>query len=195
MSQHKLVIAEKPSVGRSIAGVLGANEQKPGYLIGNGYIISWCVGHLIELALADEYDEKYAKWRYSDLPIIPKRRKYNVAHKKESQLKILSELMNRDDVDTVICATDAGREGELIFRLVYERCECKKPIKRLWISSMERSAIRNGFDNLKDGAEYERLYNAALCRSQADWVVGINATRLFSVIYHETLNVRSASLR
>ncbi|MEG0944045.1 MAG: DNA topoisomerase 3 [Angelakisella sp.] len=184
-----LVIAEKPSVAQSIAAVIGATNRKDGYMEGNGYLVSWCVGHLVELAPADTYDEKYAKWTYDDLPILPNQWQYAVASGKEKQLKILRELMSRSDVDTVTAATDAGREGELIFRLVYNHCNCKKPIKRLWISSMEESAIAEGFQNLKNGAEYERLYQSALCRSQADWIVGINATRLFSVLYHQTLNV------
>jgi DNA topoisomerase-3 len=186
----KLVLAEKPSVGASIAAVLNAKERKDGFFMGNGYIVSWCVGHLVELAQADAYDEKYAKWRYEDLPIIPQSWKYQTAKDKSKQLKIIGDLFKRPDVDTVICATDAGREGELIFRLVYERCKCKKPIKRLWISSMEEKAIAEGFRNLNDGAEYENLYKSALCRSQADWLVGINATRLFTVLYGgSTLNV------
>lgn len=184
-----LVIAEKPSVAQSIAAVIGATSKKDGYMEGSGYLVSWCVGHLVELASADAYDEKYAKWIYNDLPILPTTWQYAVANGKEKQLKILHELMNRSDVDTVTAATDAGREGELIFRLVYNHCNCKKTIKRLWISSMEESAIAKGFENLKDGVEYERLYQSALCRSQADWIVGINATRLFSVLYHQTLNV------
>lgn len=184
-----LVIAEKPSVAQSIAAVIGATNRKDGYMEGNGYLVSWCVGHLVELAPADAYDEKYAKWTYHDLPILPTTWQYAVAKGKEKQLKILRELMSRADVDIVTAATDAGREGELIFRLVYNHCNCKKPIKRLWISSMEESAIAEGFENLKDGVEYERLYQSALCRSQADWIVGINATRLFSVLYHQTLNV------
>lgn len=184
-----LVIAEKPSVAQSIAAVIGATNRKDGYMEGNGYLVSWCVGHLVELAPADTYDEKYAKWTYDDLPILPNQWQYAVASGKEKQLKILRELMSRSDVDTVTAATDAGREGELIFRLVYNHCNCKKPIKRLWISSMEESAIAEGFENLKDGGSYERLYQSALCRSQADWIVGINATRLFSVLYHQTLNV------
>ncbi|MFR5048768.1 MAG: DNA topoisomerase 3 [Faecalispora sporosphaeroides] len=184
-----LVIAEKPSVAQSIAAVIGATNKKDGYMEGSGCLVSWCVGHLVELAPADAYDEKYAKWTYNDLPILPAKWQYSVANGKEKQLKILRELMSRSDVDTVTAATDAGREGELIFRLVYNHCNCKKPIKRLWISSMEESAIAEGFENLKDGAEYERLYQSALCRSQADWIVGINATRLFSVLYHQTLNV------
>lgn len=184
-----LVIAEKPSVAQSIAAVIGATSKKDGYMEGSGYLVSWCVGHLVELAPANAYDKKYAKWTYDDLPILPASWQYSIANGKEKQLKILRELMSRADVDIVTAATDAGREGELIFRLVYNHCNCKKPIKRLWISSMEESAIAEGFENLKDGAEYERLYQSALCRSQADWIVGINATRLFSVLYHQTLNV------
>lgn len=184
-----LVIAEKPSVAQSIAAVIGATSKKDGYMEGSGYLVSWCVGHLVELAPANAYDEKYAKWTYDDLPILPASWQYSVANGKEKQLKILRKLMSRADVDTVTAATDAGREGELIFRLVYNHCNCKKPIQRLWISSMEESAIAEGFENLKDGVEYERLYQSALCRSQADWIVGINATRLFSVLYHQTLNV------
>lgn len=184
-----LVIAEKPSVAMNIATVIGANSKKDGYMEGGGYLVSWCVGHLIELAAADVYDEKYAKWSYNDLPILPTRWQYAVSKGKEKQLKILRNLMHRSDVDTVVCATDAGREGELIFRLVYEHSKCKKPIKRLWISSMEESAITEGFQKLKSGSDYELLYQSALCRSQADWIVGINATRLFSVLYGQTLNV------
>ena len=185
----KLVLAEKPSVGASIAAVLNAKKREDGFFIGSGYIVSWCVGHLVEFAQADEYDEKYSKWRYADLPIVPVEWKYNIAKEKKKQLKIISDLMRRADVDTVICATDAGREGELIFRLVYEYCKCNKPIQRLWISSMEEKAITEGFRTLKNGSEYDRLYKSALCRAQADWIVGINATRLFSVLYNATLNV------
>lgn len=184
-----LVIAEKPSVAMNIAAVIGATSKKDGYIEGGGYLVSWCVGHLIELAAADVYDEKYAKWSYNDLPILPTRWQYTVSKGKEKQLKILRDLMHRSDVDTVVCATDAGREGELIFRLVYEHSKCKKTIKRLWISSMEESAIAEGFQKLKSGSDYELLYQSALCRSQADWIVGINATRLFSVLYGQTLNV------
>ncbi|MGE4214434.1 MAG: DNA topoisomerase 3 [Anaerotignaceae bacterium] len=184
-----LVITEKPSVAMNIAAVIGATSKRDGYMEGGGYLVSWCVGHLIELATADVYDEKYAKWSYNDLPILPNRWQYAVSKGKEKQLKILRDLMHRSDVDTVVCATDAGREGELIFRLVYEHSKCKKTIKRLWISSMEESAIAEGFQKLKSGSDYELLYQSALCRSQADWIVGINATRLFSVLYGQTLNV------
>ena len=185
----KIVLAEKPSVAKSIADILGAKTCKNGYYEGSGYIVTWAIGHLVEFARADSYDERFSKWRYADLPIIPDEWKYVTAKGKGKQLKIIADLMKRPDVDTIICATDAGREGELIFRLVYEHCKCRKPIKRLWVSSMEESALLNAFKNLKDGAEYDNLYHSALCRAQADWLVGINATRLFSVLYGQTLNV------
>lgn len=185
----KLVIAEKPSVAQSLAAVLGAKEKKDGYMEGNGWLVSWCVGHLVEMAQPEAYGEQYAKWRYDDLPILPDQWKYEVAKDKKKQLDILRRLMNEKRVDSVVCATDAGREGELIFRLVYHQADCTKPILRLWISSMEDAAIRDGFEHLKPGADYERLYRAALCRAGADWLVGINATRLFSVLYADTLNV------
>lgn len=185
----KLVIAEKPSVAQSIATVIGAGVRKDGYMEGNGYIISWCVGHLVELASADYYDEKYAKWQYGDLPILPPKWKYVISKGKEKQMKIIGELMKKTEVKEIIAATDAGREGELIFRLVYEKLSCKKPVRRIWISSMEESAIAEGFQNLRNGVDYELLYQSALCRAKADWIVGINATRLFSVLYGQTLNV------
>ena len=184
-----LVIAEKPSVAQSIAAVLGATKRQDGYLEGNSYIVSWCVGHLVELATADTYDERYAKWEYADLPILPENWQYSISKGKEKQVKILKELANRKDVAVITSATDAGREGELIFRLVYEKIGCKKPVKRLWISSMEESAISEGFKALRDSTCYDALYQAALCRAKADWIVGINATRLFSVLYGQTLNV------
>jgi DNA topoisomerase-3 len=184
-----LVIAEKASVGQQIAKVMGATKKGDGCIEGGGLIVTWCVGHLVELAGADAYDEKYKKWKFEDLPILPQAWKHVVSAGKGKQLKLISELIKRKDVDTVICATDAGREGELIFRLVYEYCKCNKPMKRLWISSMEDSAIRDGFANLKDGADFDGLYMSALCRSRADWVVGINATRLYSCLYNDTLNV------
>lgn len=185
----KLVIAEKPSVAQAIAHVLGATTRKDGYTEGGGWLVSWCVGHLVGLAPADAYNEKYAKWAYDDLPIVPECWQYAADRDKEKQLAVLRALMGREDVDAVVCATDAGREGQLIFQLVYDFCGCKKPTLRLWISSMEESAIRDGFDALKDGAAYDSLYQSALCRSQADWLIGINATRLFSVLYGATLNV------
>lgn len=185
----KLVLAEKPSVASSLAKVLGADKRGDGYLEGNGYIVSWCVGHLVELATPEAYDERYGKWKYSDLPIFPSEWRYEVSKGTRKQFGILKQLMNREDVTSLICATDAGREGELIFRLVYHQCKCQKPFERLWISSMEDSAIREGFENLKPGTEYDALYEAALCRERADWMVGINATRLFSTLYGQTLNV------
>lgn len=185
----KLVIAEKPSVGMAYASVLGAKKRMEGYLEGNGYIVSWCFGHLAELASAEAYDEKYAKWRCEDLPIVPNPWVVKITHSKKKQFDLLRELMRQEDVSEVINGCDAGREGELIFRYVYEQAGCKKPMKRLWLSSMEDEAIRDGFRNLRPGADYDRLYAAALCRAKADWLVGINATRLFSVLYHRTLNV------
>ena len=185
----KLVIAEKPSVAMSLAAVLGARERKDGYLEGSGYLVSWCVGHLLELAQPEAYKEQYAKWRYEDLPILPENWKYEVPKDKKTQLALLCRLMKDKRVDSVVCATDAGREGELIFRLVYEYAGCKKPMERLWISSMEDAAIREGFDHLHPGSDYDKLYDAAVCRAGADWLIGINATRLFSVLYGVTLNV------
>ena len=185
----KLVIAEKPSVAMSLAAVLGAREKKDGYMEGNGYLVSWCVGHLLELAQPEAYGEQYAKWRYGDLPILPEEWKYEVPKDKKKQLDLLCRLMKDKRVDSVVCATDAGREGELIFRLVYEYAGCSKLMERLWISSMEDAAIRDGFEHLRPGHEYDRLYDAAVCRAGADWLIGINATRLFSVLYGVTLNV------
>lgn len=185
----KLVIAEKPSVAMSLAAVLGATERKDGYLEGSGYLVSWCVGHLLELAQPEAYKEQYAKWRYEDLPILPENWKYEVPKDKKTQLALLCRLMKDKRVDSVVCATDAGREGELIFRLVYEYAGCNKPMERLWISGMEDAAIREGFDHLRPGSDYDKLYDAAVCRAGADWLIGINATRLFSVLYGVTLNV------
>ena len=185
----KLVIAEKPPVAMALASVLGARTRKDGYVEGNGYIVSWCVGHLVGLCDASEYDEKYKKWRYDDLPIVPECWKHKVLEGTKKQFGILKKLMRDSKVDEVICATDAGREGELIFRLVYEQAGCKKPMKRLWISSMEEQAIKDGFASLKDGSCYDSLYQSALCRAKADWLVGINASRLFSVLYNQNLKV------
>ncbi|MCD8368174.1 MAG: DNA topoisomerase 3 [Clostridiales bacterium] len=186
---QKLVIAEKPSVAQALSKVLGANRRCDGYLEGNGYLVSWCVGHLVELAEPDAYDPHYKKWSKEDLPIVPVEWKYNVSPSTKKQFDILKKLMHRDDVASLVCATDAGREGELIFRLVYHQCGCTKPFERLWISSMEDSAIQEGFENLRLGTEYDALYEAALCRERADWIVGMNATRLFSVLYGRTLHV------
>ena len=184
-----LVIAEKPSVAQSIAKVLGAASRRDGYLEGNNYIVSWCVGHLVELADASSYDERYAKWRYEDLPIVPEEWLYEVPKDKAQQFKVLRDLMKDKRVTELVCATDAGREGELIFRLAYNKAGCTKPFKRLWISSLEDSAIREGFAHLRDSSEFDRLYEAALCRSKADWIVGINDTRLFTTLYHKKLVV------
>ena len=185
----KLVLAEKPSVAQSIAKVLGAAKREDGYLEGNGYVVSWCVGHLVELAQPEVYDAKYSKWAYADLPIFPMDWQYEVSAGTKKQFGILKKLMAREDVASLVCATDAGREGELIFRLVYHKAGCRKPFERLWISSMEDVAIKEGFENLRSGTEYDALYEAALCRERADWIVGINATRLFSTLYGQTLNV------
>ena len=185
----RLVIAEKPSVAHSISSVLGARTKREGYQEGNGYIVSWCFGHLAGLADANVYDPKYAKWKKEDLPILPQRFKFLVGEDKKTQFELLKHLMHREDVEEVINACDAGREGELIFRSVFYLAGCKKPMKRLWISSMEDSAIKEGFNRLKDGSEYDGLYQSALCRAEADWLVGINATRLFSILYGTKLNI------
>lgn len=185
----KLIIAEKPSVALAIAKALNIKGSRDGYIENGEYIISWCVGHLVAAAFPEEYNEKYSKWNYADLPIIPDNFKYKIYGDKQKQFKVVKGLMSRKDVSEVINACDAGREGELIFRLVYNMANCKKPIKRLWISSMENAAIREGFENLKDGGEYDNLYYSALCRMWADWIVGINATRLFSILYGKTLNI------
>ena len=184
-----LVIAEKPSVAQSIAKVLRANQHREGYWDGNGYLVSWCLGHLVELAEPEAYDSRYKRWSKDDLPIVPVDWQYNVSAATKKQFDVLKELMHRPGVERLICATDAGREGELIFRLVYHQCECTKPFDRLWISSMEDSAIREGFANLRPGSDYDDLYKAALCRERADWLVGMNATRLISVLYGRTLHV------
>ncbi|MBR6859969.1 MAG: DNA topoisomerase 3 [Acidaminococcaceae bacterium] len=186
---YRLVITEKPSVAAAIAKVIGATERKDGYFQGSGYLVSWCVGHLVELAMPQAYDEKYGKWRKEDLPILPEKWKYQIYQSTKKQFQTLKSLMARKDVTELCCATDAGREGELIFRLVYHQAGCRKPFRRLWISSMEDSAIREGFQNLKPSAEYDALYNAALCRERADWIIGINASRLYSCLYDSTLNV------
>lgn len=179
----QLVIAEKPSVAQSIAGVLGATERKDGYMEGNDYIVSWCVGHLIELAQPESYDEALQKWTYASLPIIPDTWQHEVKSDTRAQYNVLKKLMHDSRVESVVCATDAGREGELIFRLTYNMAGCDKPMQRLWISSMEESAIKEGFSNLRPGREYDHLYESALCRQEADWLVGINGTRLFTVLY------------
>ena len=185
----KLVIAEKPSVANSLAAVLGATTRRDGYLEGGGWLVSWCLGHLAGLADAATYNPDYAKWRYDDLPILPESWRFTIAKDKRDQFDVLRTLLRREDVTEVVNACDAGREGELIFRTVYCLAGCTKSIRRLWISSMEDSAIREGFANLRPGTDYDGLYQAALCRAKADWLVGINATRLFSVLYHRTLNI------
>ena len=186
---HNLIITEKPSVARTISKVLGATARRDGYLEGGGYLISWCVGHLVELAPPGVYDPRLERWDRADLPILPEKWQYLVSSSTKKQFDVLCKLMHRADVDRIVCATDAGREGELIFRLVYHQCGCRKPVSRLWISSMEDAAIRAGFANLKPSTEYDALYKAALCRERADWLVGINATRLFSCLHGVTLNV------
>ena len=184
-----LVVAEKPSVAMSYAKVLGATNRQDGYLEGNGYLVSWCVGHLVELAPPNIYDAKYVKWSIADLPILPERWQYLVSASTKKQFGILQKLMHRPDVDSIVNSCDSGREGELIFRLVYQQAGCKKPFSRLWLSSMEENAIREGFARLKPSTEYDALYNAALCRERADWMVGINASRLFSCLYGQPLAV------
>jgi DNA topoisomerase-3 len=184
----RLAICEKPSVAKSVAAVLGADKNRDGYMEGNGYLVSWCYGHLVELAPPAAYGEQYKRWSRADLPILPEAWKYTTSGDKQKQLDTLRALMSRPDVEYVVNGCDAGREGELIFRLVYEYCECQKPTKRLWISSMEDAAIREGFASLKDGAEYDNLYHAALCRAKADYLVGMNITRLLSCLYGATLS-------
>ena len=185
----KLVICEKPSVAKSIASALGVTSRADGYFEGGRWLISWCIGHLVGLADAAAYDDRYKKWRYEDLPILPDPFRYVVSEEKTAQFRILRSLMERPDVTELVNACDAGREGELIFRLVYEAAGCSKPFSRLWISSMEDAAIREGFADLRPGADYDPLYQSALCRQKADWLIGINASRLFSVLYHRTLNI------
>lgn len=186
----QLVLAEKPSVAQALSKVIGATNRRDGYLEGGGYIVSWCVGHLVELAAADGYDSRYSHWAREDLPILPEPWRFAVSGSTKKQFDILKSLMERPDVTELVEATDAGREGELIFRLVYHQAGCQKPFKRLWISSMEDSAIKKGFENLLSGANYDTLYDAALCRAKADWLVGINGTRLFTTLYRgKTLNV------
>ena len=189
MNTQTLIITEKPSVARAIAAALGANVRGDGCIHGNSLIVSWCYGHLIELATPTAYDEKLGKWRREDLPILPEPWKISVMRDKRTQFEILRGLMQRGDVVEVVNACDAGREGELIFRLVYEKAGCTKPMKRLWLSSMEPDEIRRAYENMRPGEEYDRLYAAVLCRAKADWLVGMNATRLMSLVYHRTLNV------
>ena len=186
---YNLIVTEKPSVARTISKVLGVTARRDGYLEGGGWIVSWCVGHLVELAPPGVYDPRFERWDRADLPILPEQWQYLVSSSTQKQFDVLCKLMHRPDVDCIVCATDAGREGELIFRLVYHQCNCRKPVSRLWISSMEDAAIQAGFANLKPSTEYDSLYKAALCRERADWLVGINATRIFSCLHGVTLNV------
>ena len=183
-----LIVTEKPSVGRELAGVVGAKEKKEGYISGNGYIVTWAIGHLTELAGPEMYDEKFKTWKLETLPVIPDEFKTTVSKKTAAQYKTVKELMSNKEVTELICATDAGREGELIFRRIYEKAGCRKPVKRLWVSSMEDKAIRQGLAAMKDWSEYDNLYYAADCRQKADWLVGINLTRMYSVIHGRTLN-------
>jgi len=184
-----LVIAEKPSVGKDIAKVLGCNQKGEGCLIGEKYIVTWAIGHLVRLLEPEEYDEKYKRWAYETLPIIPEQMKTKPERKTKKQFDILKKLMNSKEIDSLVCATDSGREGELIFRYIYEAVKCKKPFKRLWISSMTDTAIRKGFESLRPGEEYDALYYSAKCRSEADWLVGMNATRAFTIRYNVLLSI------
>ena len=189
ISIAKLIVTEKPSVAMAYAKVLGVHGRQDGYLEGSGYLVSWCVGHLVELAPPSAYGEQYVKWSIADLPILPEKWQYLVSASTKKQFSVLKRLMHRADVETVVNSCDAGREGELIFRLVYEQIGCKKPVSRLWLSSMEDNAVREGFANLKPSKEYDALYQAALCRERADWMVGINCSRLFSCLYGRSLAV------
>jgi len=183
-----LIVTEKPSVGRELAGIVGAKERKDGHISGSGHIVTWAIGHLTELAAPEIYDEKLKSWKLETLPVIPDKFKTVVSKKTSDQYKIVKDLMNSKDITEIICATDAGREGELIFRRIYEQAKCRKPVKRLWISSMEVSAIKKGLAEMKDWSEYDSLYHAADCRQRADWLVGINLTRMYSVLHGRTLN-------
>ena len=184
-----LVIAEKPSVSRAIAEVIGAQEREDGYLRGTDCMVSWCFGHLVEYVSPDAYDEKFNQWRYEDLPIIPKDWKVTVSEDKKDQFYILKRLLNSPEIEYVVNACDAGREGELIFKHVYDLSGSKKPVKRLWISSLEDSAILDGMQHLRSAEEYRHLAEAAVCRSQADWLVGMNATRAYTTKYFKKLTV------
>ena len=184
-----LVIAEKPSVSQSLAKILFAKEREDGYLLGKDCIVSWCLGHLAEYVFPEFYDSRYEKWEFADLPIVPEKWELSVMKDKKKQFDVLKKLLNRSDIDYVINACDAGREGELIFKRVYDLSGSKIPIKRLWISSMEDSAIREGFANLKDGEEYKNLCEASICRAKADWLIGMNATRAFTTKYYKRLTV------
>ena len=184
-----LVIAEKPSVARDIARVLQCKQKGEGFLYGQKYIVCWAIGHLVTLADPEEYDDKYKKWKKETLPILPEQMKLKIIKKTAPQLKILKKLMNSKEVDSLICATDSGREGELIFRYIYDIVKCKKPFQRLWISSMTDIAIKEGFSKLKNGKEYDNLYISAKCRAEADWLVGMNATRAYTLQYNALLSI------
>ena len=185
----KLIIAEKPSVAKSIAAVLGANEQRKGYLQGCGWYVSWCFGHLAEPAQPEHYNPAWKKWRLADLPLLPNPFTFRVQENTSEQFELLKKLMSADETTEIVNACDAGREGELIFRNVYELAGCRKPMKRLWISSMEDAAIREGFQNLQNGADYDGLHRSAVCRAEADWLVGINGSRFLSLTFDSRLNV------
>ena len=184
-----LVVAEKPSVGRDIARVLHCADRGAGCLIGEQYVVTWAIGHLVSLCEPDELDAKYKRWNYQTLPMLPETIPLKVLPGTKDQYKIVAGLMNSGDFDSVICATDAGREGELIFRYIYEKCGCKKPISRLWINSMTDEAIQEGFHTIRPGSDYDGLYRSAVCRSKADWLVGMNATRAFTLRYDTLLSV------
>ena len=184
-----LVIAEKPSVAQSYAKNLSAYKKQDGYMEGENCLVSWCLGHLAEYARPEEYDERYAKWQFDDLPIIPEKWKLQVSADKKKQFSVLKELMNREDIEYLVNGCDAGREGELIFQRVYDLSGCRKPVRRLWISSMEDEAIRNGFHEMKDAGFYSNLCMAAVCRAQADWLIGMNATRAYTTKYYKKLVV------
>lgn len=189
MSEVIVIVAEKPSVGRDIARVMRCGERGEGFLRGDKYTVTWAVGHLVTLCEPDEMDEKYKKWRMEDLPILPETIPIKVIAKTKAQFQIIKKLINAPETDSLICATDAGREGELIFRLIYQMAKCKKPVERLWISSMTDEAIREGFASLKPAAEYDGLYRSAECRSQADWLVGMNASRAFTLRFDALLSI------
>lgn len=185
----KLVIAEKPSVALTIAKVIGANQKKSGYYEGNGYQVSWCIGHLVQMVNPEAYDEKYRTWNIEDLPIIPQEYQYDIVPSTKKQFLILKKLMNAKETETVVNACDAGREGEAIFRLVYYKARCRKKIERLWISSMEDRAIQEGFEQLQDGRAYDPLFESAQARAIADWLVGMNMSRLYSCLYRQNYSV------
>lgn len=184
-----LVVAEKPSVGADISRVLGVAQKGIGYNSGNGYVITWCVGHLVTLAMPEQINSDWGKWRLDTLPMLPDPFLLSVIAASKKQYEVVKKLMNDKRIDNIVCATDAGREGQLIFMRVYIMAGCLKPVERLWISSMTDEAIKNGFSKLKNNSEYENMYLSAKCRSEADWLVGLNATRLFTVMYNAKLTL------